>query len=82
MVSLVFVLFAVVFALILLAVFGSLIFHFFTTGSLFYVIQQHLRRQVEQSSPKPCAFCGSTIPAGETNCPGCGGPLDGTRPGG
>jgi hypothetical protein len=80
MFSLVFVLFVIAFVVIFVMVIGGMVFQLFTVGSIFAVVTQRMKQQVEQSAPKPCGFCGSTIPAGETKCPGCGGPRDGTQP--
>ena len=60
-------------AVVAITVLGGMIFQFFVTGSLFWVISQRLRQQVDQA-PKPCTFCGGKIPEGAANCPQCGGP--------
>lgn len=78
MFSLVFVLFWIVTAGIIALFIGATIFHFFTVGSIFALASQRMKQHIEESSPKPCGFCGSNIPAGESQCPSCGGPREGT----
>jgi predicted membrane protein len=74
--SVLFVLFWIMFAVVFLFIMGSMVFHVFTVGSIFTIAKQRMKQHVEQSSPKPCGFCGSTVPAEETKCPSCGGPRD------
>jgi hypothetical protein len=77
-ISLIAVLVWIICAVVLVAIFGGMLFHFLTVGSIFAIVAQRMKQHVEETSPKPCPFCGGNIPAGQTHCPGCGGPRDGT----
>jgi len=77
MFPLAFGLFLVLFFLIFATVIGGMVLQLFTVGSIFAVVAQRIKQQAEQTAPKPCGFCGSTIPEGQPNCPSCGGPRDG-----
>jgi hypothetical protein len=69
-----------IFAVVLVMVFSGFLWHFLVTGSLMYVIQQRIQQHLEQTRPKPCAFCGGIIPAGAANCSQCGGPRAAASP--
>uniref|UniRef100_A0A7C4LK03 Uncharacterized protein n=1 Tax=Schlesneria paludicola TaxID=360056 RepID=A0A7C4LK03_9PLAN len=66
----------IVCAVVFTVVIGGMLVHLLATGALFWTINRHVHRRLNEAAAKPCGFCGGMIAAGELQCPQCGGPRE------
>lgn len=59
-------------AFIAIMVIAGSILHFLAFGSIFWMIGKKIHEQQEATAPRPCAYCGATIPQGQPQCSSCG----------
>ena len=74
MFNVMFILFAVIFVVALVATIAGMFFHFSMVGKIFSLASKEIERRAEEAAPPdkvPCGHCGTTVTAGQ-ECPNCG----------
>ena len=74
-----FAIFPILFGVVFLIIVIGMIVHMIMFGTIFGIIAKRVTDAAKHESelqvamlPKPCSYCGVTIPPGAEQCPGCG----------
>ncbi len=59
-------------AFVFVMIVAGSILQFFALGSIFSLMRKKMHEHQEMVAPRPCTYCGATIPQGQPQCPSCG----------